>query len=114
MKAERQMSHTTQIDYLQHPVLGERLIRLSDAALRHFDAGKEVAHVLGGSTDATKLKQSASLFVRAARELGHEEAATVFEGVLKPTGEDGEVSARWEAEGGGAPMETEHDANRKQ
>jgi uncharacterized protein (DUF1810 family) len=58
--------------YLEHPVLGPRLVECSEALLSH--EGKSAEEILGG-IDATKLRSSMTLFAQAA-------SAEVFQQVL--------------------------------
>jgi uncharacterized protein (DUF1810 family) len=60
--------------YLDHPVLGPRLVECCEALLSH--QGKSAEQILGG-IDAIKLRSSMTLFARAATEPG------VFEEVLE-------------------------------
>jgi uncharacterized protein (DUF1810 family) len=50
--------------YLEHPVLGPRLIECAEALLAHHD--KSAEEILGG-IDAVKLRSSMTLFARACR-----------------------------------------------
>ncbi|MGM9476176.1 DUF1810 domain-containing protein [Pedobacter sp. GSP4] len=59
--------------YLKHPVLGRRLIEISDRLLIHQSLG---AHEIFGSTDELKLRSSMSLFASLRN------APTVFQKVL--------------------------------
>jgi uncharacterized protein (DUF1810 family) len=52
--------------YLDHPVLGPRLVECCEALLSH--RGKSAEQILGG-IDAIKLRSSVTLFARAAAEL---------------------------------------------
>jgi uncharacterized protein (DUF1810 family) len=60
--------------YLDHPVLGPRLLECCQALLAHRDRSAE--QILGG-IDAIKLRSSMTLFARAVDDSG-----TVFEEVL--------------------------------
>ncbi|MBA8793576.1 uncharacterized protein (DUF1810 family) [Friedmanniella endophytica] len=60
--------------YLEHPVLGERLVTCTEAVLGHRDRTAE--EILGG-IDALKLRSSVTLFGRVAPE------RTVFAEVLE-------------------------------
>ncbi|WP_188580354.1 DUF1810 domain-containing protein [Azorhizobium oxalatiphilum] len=53
--------------YLAHPLLGERLLAATDAALAHGAAG---AHTLFGSPDDMKFRSSMTLFACAGGEEG--------------------------------------------
>lgn len=46
-------------DFLKHPILGERLLKISNALL---DINGKTAHEIFGSPDDTKLKSSMTLF----------------------------------------------------
>lgn len=73
--------------YLDHPVLGPRLIECCEALLSHRD--KSAEQILGG-IDAIKLRSSMTLFARAAPE------AEVFQQVLDRYF-DGEADAATDA-----------------
>lgn len=60
-------------DYLRHPVLGKRLIEISEALLAHEN---KTAHQIFGSPDDVKLKSSMTLFGAI------ENANPVFQAVL--------------------------------
>jgi len=59
--------------YLEHPVLGPRLVECAEALLPH--EGKSAEEILGG-IDATKLRSSMTLFARAG---DHQVFARVLE-----------------------------------
>jgi uncharacterized protein (DUF1810 family) len=61
--------------YVDHPVLGPRLLRCCQALLSHND--KSAEQILGG-IDAVKLRSSMTLFARAAAGRG-----SLFEEVLE-------------------------------
>jgi uncharacterized protein (DUF1810 family) len=73
--------------YLEHPVLGPRLVECCEALLSHHNLS--AVEILGG-IDAVKLRSSMTLFSRAATE------AEVFEQVLERYF-DGEADAATEA-----------------
>ena len=60
--------------YLAHPILGPRLIEISEALLTHSGAAPET---ILGRTDALKLRSSATLFAATPA------APSVFQDVLK-------------------------------
>jgi len=60
--------------YVEHPVLGPRLVECAEALLLH--EGKAAEEIMGG-IDAVKLRSSMTLFARAAPE------QLVFEAVLE-------------------------------
>ncbi|MFN5318024.1 MAG: DUF1810 domain-containing protein [Bacteroidia bacterium] len=60
--------------YLQHPVLGARLIEISAALIEHKD---KTAETILGYTDSLKLKSSMTLFHQVS------ENHTLFDAVLK-------------------------------
>lgn len=64
--------------YLQHPVLGPRLIEIAQAVL---DVEGRSAHQIFGSPDDLKLHSSATLFAKAAAEAQRPEAA-VFDQLI--------------------------------
>jgi len=64
--------------YLQHPVLGPRLIEIAQAVL---DVKGRSAHQIFGSPDDLKLHSSATLFAQAAAEAQVPEGA-VFEQLI--------------------------------
>jgi len=64
--------------YLQHPVLGPRLIEVAQAVL---DVKGRSAHQIFGSPDDLKLHSSATLFARAAAE-GQVPGGAVFEQLI--------------------------------
>jgi uncharacterized protein (DUF1810 family) len=60
--------------YLEHPVLGPRLVECAEALLAH--AGKPAEAILG-SVDATKLRSSMTLFARAAELASPQTTGTI-------------------------------------
>ena len=68
-------------EYLEHPVLGPRLIECSEALLTH--EGKSAAEILG-EIDATKLRSSMTLFARAGGEVFEQVLERYFEGEPDP------------------------------
>jgi uncharacterized protein (DUF1810 family) len=63
--------------YLADPVLGERLLAVTEAVHRHLSAAQPVPirTLLGSSIDALKLVSSMTLFARVARRLDAREPA---------------------------------------
>lgn len=74
--------------YLDHPVLGPRLVECGEALLEHED--KSAEKILGG-IDAAKLRSSMTLFAGVAPE------QPVFQRVLERyyDGRPGEATERW-------------------
>ena len=66
------------IAYLQHPILGQRLMECCTIILTHQQ--RSAVHIFG-PTDAAKLKSSMSLFYYAAEQIDHP-SAHVFKQVL--------------------------------
>jgi uncharacterized protein (DUF1810 family) len=61
------------IDYLRDPVLGERLLTITEAVAAHARQGSSLVRLMSSRIDAQKLVSSLTLFERVAREL-HESA----------------------------------------
>jgi uncharacterized protein (DUF1810 family) len=76
--------------YVEHPVLGPRLVESAEALLTHEDRSAE--EIMGG-IDAVKLRSSMTLFARAAPE------QPVFGRVLDRYFEGAPDPAGWFAEG---------------
>ena len=55
-------------EYLADPILGPRLIRISEALLIHSNMSPDA--IMGGSVDAMKLRSSATLFEAASGKQG--------------------------------------------
>jgi len=61
------------VAYLQHPVLGPRLITIANAVADHLERGARLETIMGSSIDARKLVSSLTLFGAVASELAKTE-----------------------------------------
>lgn len=96
------------IAYLQHEILGARLVEISEAVLRALE-NAPATRVMGGSIDAKKLHQSVTCFRKAAVEAGMESEANLFQKILehihaRPYGsgaefEDPDMVSQWDSLG---------------
>ena len=65
--------------YLLDPVLGPRLVEISQVALDQLTTGKKnINYLMGSSTDALKLRSSATLFFYASRSTGDAGKKSLF------------------------------------
>lgn len=78
------------VAYMEHPVLGPRLVKCAEALLGH--EGLTAREIMGG-IDAVKLRSSMTLFARAAPE------QTVFARVLERYFDGAPDPAGWFADG---------------
>ena len=59
--------------YLRDPVLGPRLLAITEAAVEQLRRGTPLPTLMGSDIDATKLVSSLTLFGRVAGQLRHED-----------------------------------------
>lgn len=68
-------------EYLRHPLLGQRLLDISNAAADHLRKGVALNTLMGSSIDAAKLVSSMTLFGEVARTLPAEARTATTEGL---------------------------------
>lgn len=70
--------------YLNHPVLGARLLKSASAVVDHLNEGRRLTSIMGSRTDAQKIVSCMTLFGGVARrEEGNGQFAAVADAILQ-------------------------------
>jgi uncharacterized protein (DUF1810 family) len=94
--------HAEAIDYLRDPILGERLLTITEAVAEHAARGLSLVQLMNSRIDAQKLVSSMTLFESVARGLcdaGQEEkyrsVADAAKTILEAAGQQGFPRCRY-------------------